>query len=93
MMPVHFCPSDKAAVLIAWGRRKHQNHQGECHTEVSNISNINIDTVKFFFFFLSVTLSSRAQLMIRPKKNLLLRKLKGRNARKGKSNIMIITVP
>lgn len=89
MMPVHFCPSDKAPVLIAWGKRKHQNHQGECHTEVSNI---NIDTVKFFFF-LSVTLSSRAQLMIRPKKNLLLRKLKGRNARKGKSNIMIITVP
>lgn len=48
MMPVHFCPSDKAPVLIAWGKRKHQNHQGECHTEVSNI---NIDTVKFFFFY------------------------------------------
>lgn len=79
MMPVHFCPSDKAAVLIAWGRRKHQNHQGECHTEVSNI---NIDTVKFFFSISDFKQQSSAN--DKTKEEFATQEIEGQKCQKGK---------
>lgn len=79
MMPVHFCPSDKAPVLIAWGRRKHQNHQGECHTEVSNI---NIDTVKFFFSISDFKQQSSAN--DKTKEEFATQEIEGQKCQKGK---------
>lgn len=79
MMPVHFCPSDKAPVLIAWGRRKHQNHQGECHTEVSNI---NIDTVKFFFSISDFKQQSSAN--DKTKEEFATQEIEGKKCQKGK---------
>lgn len=80
MMPVHFCPSDKAPVLIAWGRRKHQNHQGECHTEVSNI---NIDTVKFFFFSIS-DFKQQSSANDKTKEEFATQEIEGQKCQKGK---------
>lgn len=36
MVPIHL-PSDKAAVVIAWGENKHQSHPGQFHSKVSHI--------------------------------------------------------
>lgn len=36
MDPIHL-PSDKAAVVIAWGESKHQSHPGQFHSKVSHI--------------------------------------------------------